>query len=194
MAFVCLSTGRGLFAATNGPAAKAQILIRTQSSIDDKSFAMLDMKRVFDFFVRSQNYQDSIDRIKNAATAEAGRRAKKIEQLKNRLDLETKNDVPDLDGTVKKRINNLSEELSFLESDLATFLAEKQNDLLVQENLISKNLIRNIYEQTKRIALAEKYYLVIDKSEQVRYLQPKFDITEKVIRALDRESLNLKAP
>ncbi len=181
-------------APTNLPFAKLPALVRVTSTIDDKNFAMLDMKRIFDFFVRSQNYMEAIERTKSASQLEVTRRVKKIEQLKARREEEAKSLATDTDGLIKKRLDNLNEEIDFLESELSSFLIEKKNDLVTQENLISKNLLRNIYEQTKRIAQAEKYYIVIDRSEQIRFLQPKFDITEKVIRALDRESLNLKAP
>ncbi|MBL8994898.1 MAG: OmpH family outer membrane protein [Spirochaetia bacterium] len=155
----------------------------------DKDVAFVDMRRIFDFYVRAQNVETGIREIQNGALAEAGRKRKRIDDLRERLrkELERIGSAGIPDEATRTKLDNMSEEIRFQEDELAQFLGSKKNEIKLEEKKISRSLLRSILDQVKKIAAQERYYLVLDKSEYALYVSTRADITDKVIRNLERE-------
>lgn len=155
----------------------------------EKDIAFVDMRRIFDFYVRAQNVEGGLKEMQNGALAESGRKRKRIDDLRERLrkELERIGSNAVLDEPSRTRLDNMNEEIRFQEDELAQFLASKKNEIKLEEKKISRSLLRSILDQVKKIAGQERYYLVLDKSEYALYVTTRADITDKVIRNLERE-------
>lgn len=155
----------------------------------EKDVAFVDMRRIFDFYVRTQNVEGGFKELQNGALAEAARKRKRIEDLRERLRKEWERLASETvqDESTRSKIGNMTEEIRFQEDELAQFLSAKKNDLKLEEKKISRSLLRSILDQVKKVANQERYYLVLDKSEYALYVSTRADITDKVIRNLERE-------
>lgn len=86
-----------------------------------------------------------------------------------------------------ERAKALREEIAKMEEELKAFLQEKTETLRQKEEALSLRVMQSIYDHMKEVAVKTGYSMIVDKSSAVLFVDPEVDITDEVIKTLDKE-------
>lgn len=159
---------------------------------DAKDLAVVDLGRVYDHFARLENLIPKLGEKANAMGADLSKRVRRLIQLQDqarqfRVNLPSPPDPADM-----ARLTSMEEEIRFLQEELSTTEREKYQEVKDRELLWSREILRAAQEQIRRMAASEKLTLILDKGDWMLHLSPKIDLTDRIIRNMERERSSLR--
>ncbi len=140
----------------------------------------VDVEKILEVFLQSTKFEKNILKIKKDAHQIAQRKKNKIEKLSDKLEKERKL-LPD------DTIENLLEEIDFLEEDLKEYLAEKKKKVRQIKKKYKRSLLNRIDYYLKKIAKIKKYSLILEKNSSFYYVSKDLNATKQVIQFIEKE-------
>jgi outer membrane protein len=144
----------------------------------------IDVQRVIDKVAADKLLRNLLEDKKNDFLKKAETLAKDINALKETLSKEGSK----LDS---ERVKAIKEDILFKEEELKNFVGEKSALLQQKEEALSYRVLQNIYDYVKDVAVKNGYSMILEKGTAVIYVDPEIDITDEVIKALDKERENV---
>ena len=150
---------------------------------DDHALAIVDFRRLYDYYVQLREVNASVKKKKASFLKRMQAREKKILYRKQRLK-EKRNDLSE------KELRRLHQEIAFLESELKVFLYDRKKELEVFQEEAVQKVIKAVYLEVRKYARKQKYRLVIDKDQSIIMVDVKHakDITAVIERILEKRA------
>lgn len=86
-----------------------------------------------------------------------------------------------------ERVKSLKADIAKLEDELKAYIGEKSEALKQKEEALANRAQLAIYEILKDVAVKNGYAMIVEKGSVVLYVDNEIDITDDVIKALDKE-------
>lgn len=157
-----------------------------------RDVAVVDLGRVYEHFARLENLASRLADKAQASGADLGKRVKRLVQLEAQARQFRNNLGAHPDGADLSRLTSMDEELRFLQEELSTTEREKFRDIKDRELIWSREILRAAHEQIRRIATTEKLQMVLDKGDWMIHLVPRVDLTDRIIRNMERDRSALR--
>lgn len=157
-----------------------------------RDVAVVDLGRVYEHFARLENLATRLGDKAQVSGVDLGKRVKRLVQLEGQARQFRNNLGPHPDGADLSRLTSMDEELRFLQEELSTTEREKFQEIKDRELIWSREILRAAHEQIRRIAAAEKLQMVLDKGDWMIHLLPRIDLTDRIIRNMERERSALR--
>ena len=156
-----------------------------QRQKDIVKIGCVDIQRVIDV-VSADSFLKKILADKQAEyLKKAEDLAKEIHKLKEILEKEENT----LD---QNRLDSIREDIIFKEEQLKEFLNQKSALLKQREDVLSYKVLKNLYQFVKQVAIENGYSMIIEKNTAVIYVNPDIDVTDKVLKSLEKEKEKFK--
>jgi len=156
----------------------------SQRSKNIVKIGCIDIQKVIDKVAADKLLKNLLEDKKNEFMKRAEDLAKQINALKEMVAKEGSKMDPE-------RLKNLKEEIIFKEEELKNYIGEKSALLQQKEEALSAKVLQNLYDYIKEVAVKSGYSMIVEKGTAVIYADPEVDITDDVIKALDKEKEKL---
>jgi len=151
-----------------------------QKSKNIVKIGCIDIQRVIDKVAGDRLLKSMLEDRKGQFVSKAEELAKGLNAKKELLTKEGSRMEAD-------RAKALREEIAKMEEELKAFLQEKTEVLRQKEEALSLRVMQSIYDHMKEVAVKTGYSMIVDKSSAVLFVDPEVDITDEVIKTLDKE-------
>lgn len=156
----------------------------SQRSKNIVKIGCIDIQKVIDKVAADKLLKNLLEDKKNDFMKRAEELAKQINALKEMIAKEGSKMDPE-------RLKNLKEEIIFKEEELKNYIGEKSALLQQKEEALSAKVLQNLYDYIKEVAVKSGYSMIVEKGTAVIYADPEIDITDDVVKALDKEKEKL---
>lgn len=140
----------------------------------------VDYQRIVDRVAGDKLLKALLDDRKGEFVKGAEDRAKVIQAKKEILTKEGARLDPE-------RTKTLKADIAKLEDELKVYLGEKSEALRQKEEALANRVQIAIYEVLKDVAVKSGYAMIVERGSVVLYADNEIDITDEVIKALDKE-------
>ncbi|MBN8217000.1 MAG: OmpH family outer membrane protein [Spirochaetes bacterium] len=189
--WACVATAFPAAAKTTAakPAPKAAgSTVRAES----KEVAVVDLQRVFEHFVRLENLSQRLGEKGRVASGDVAKRVRRLSALQEQERQLRASAGPRPDVADRARLDGMAEEIRFLQEEAGVLIRDKAQEITDRERIWSTELLTAISDHIRRLAAAERLYLVLDRGPWMLSVLPRVDLTERIIRNLERERGNLR--
>lgn len=178
--------------AAEAPGSNAAKAAAAVSRLESRDVAVVDLQRIFEHFVRLENLSQRLSEKRRAASGDVAKRMKRLSQLQEQERQVRGSAGPRPDVADQARLDGMAEEIRFLQEEAGTLIRDKGQEIKDRERQWSSDLMVAISDQVRRLAATDRLYLVLDRGPWVLSVGAKADLTERVIRGLERERGNLR--
>ena len=140
----------------------------------------IDMQKIIDKVAADRALKNILQSGKKEFLKKAKKLSREIKKLKTILEKE---------GTTltKARREDIQEEIITKEEQLEKYLNQKSQVLRQREQILTQDILINIYNLIKEVAITEGYSMILEKNTAVVYVEEELDITPAVIKALEKK-------
>lgn len=157
-----------------------------EGALVEDNIAFINIQKLITFYSENKNLTAEIDKLKNNLLDQGKDKIEKIEALKIRLsNLEKELSGEKSDSDIK-RLQNLREELLFLEDETSAWIASRKSIIDATELKMKADILKTISAEITKYSEKKRYTLIIDINEGILYWNPELDITNELIKRLKR--------
>ena len=148
------------------------------------NIACVDVQKIIEKVSADKGLMTILQNQRDESLKRAEEMARDVQKLKDILEKER--------GTLRReRRNAIREEIIMKEERLKDYLSQKQKGIQKRGNVLTEEVMRGIYRYIKEVAIFEGYAMILEKTNTVVYVDPKLDITSKVIELMEKKRKKL---
>ena len=145
----------------------------------------IDMQKIIDTVSSDRALKSILQNKQKGYLREAKLLSQDIKKLKTILEREKNNLSQTRREEILYEINNKQEQLR-------NYLKQKSEVLRRREQVLSQEILINIYNIIKKVSIREGYAMILEKGTAVVYAEDEIDITAAVLDDLKKEKRKLK--